>query len=272
MTGTDATGATGGRAACGRCGGIGFVHEAIRGREYVRRCACARGQAAIHPADPLDAIPFVHRHCTLGNFEPRTEALRAAYARALEYCARYAQLGRADGLGLVFWGARGTGKTHLAAAVMAELAANEGVRGQFWHFGALLGEIARSYDQGSRVALLGPLDAVLTAELLVLDDLGARKMTDWAADTLFDILNSRYGARRPTVITTPFEDVDRETALAADSRRREEFLIERIGQRLRSRLLEMCVFVPMQDTRERNARRPAPGPSTLGAIRRLERG
>jgi len=251
VTGTDATGATGGRAACGRCGGIGFVHEAIRGREYVRRCACARGQAAIHPADPLDAIPFVHRHCTLGNFEPRTEALRAAYARALEYCARYAQLGRADGLGLVFWGARGTGKTHLAAAVMAELAANEGVRGQFWHFGALLGEIARSYDQGSRVALLGPLDAVLTAELLVLDDLGAR---------------------RPTVITTPFEDVDRETALAADSRRREEFLIERIGQRLRSRLLEMCVFVPMQDTRERNARRPAPGPSTLGAIRRLERG
>jgi hypothetical protein len=74
------------------------------------------------------------------------------------------------------------------------------------------------------------------------------------------------------VITTPFEDVDREVALEADSRRREEFLIERIGQRLRSRLLEMCVFVPMQGAPERSGPRPRPGPSTLGAMRRLERG
>jgi DNA replication protein DnaC len=248
------------------------VHETIAGREYARRCTCARGAARTRPVDPLDAIPAVHRHCTLGNFEPRTEALRAAYARALEYCARYGRVGREEGLGLVFWGGRGTGKTHLAAAVMGELAANEGVRGVFWPFGSLLNEIARSYDQGSRVADLAPLDAVLTAELLVLDDLGARKMTDWAADTLFDVLNSRYGARRPTVVTTAFEDASREAALEADSRRREEFLIERIGQRLRSRLLEMCVFVPMQDVRERHAGRRAPGPSTLGALRRAERG
>jgi DNA replication protein DnaC len=259
-------------AGCGRCGDTGFVHETIAGREYARRCACARGGAAAGPADPLDAIPFALRHCTLGNFEPRTDALRSAYARALEYCGRYARIGREQGLGLVFWGGRGTGKTHLAAAVMAELAANEGVRGVFWHFGALLSAIGRSYDQGTRVADLRPLDTVLGAELLVLDDLGARKMTDWAADTLFDVLNSRYCARRPTVVTTPFEDVDREVALEADSRRREEFLIERVGQRVRSRLLEMCVFVPMQDTRERSAGRRPTGPSTLGAMRRAEKG
>src|SRR5262249_34456966 len=105
-------------------------------------------------------------------------------------------------------------------------------------------------------------------ELLVLDDLGARKMTDWAADTLFDVLNSRYCARRPTLVTTSFEDVPREVALETDSRRREEFLIERVGQRLRSRLLEMCVFVPMQAPPERGRRRPG---TTLGALRRLER-
>jgi DNA replication protein DnaC len=254
-------------AGCARCGGTGFVHETVDGREYARRCRCAGGAARSgEAADPLDAVPPRLRHCTLGNFEPRTDALRAAYTRALEYCGRYARLGRGDGLGLLFWGGRGTGKTHLAAAVLAELAANEGVRGAFWEFGALLNEIARSYDQATYVADLRPLDAVLGAELLVLDDLGARKMTDWAADTLFDVLNTRYSARRPTIVTTPFEDVPREVALEADARRREEFLVERIGQRLRSRLLEMCVFVPMQAAAEEPG--PRHKPSTLDALRR----
>jgi DNA replication protein DnaC len=104
----------------------------------------------------------------------------------------------------------------------------------------------------------GALGSVLAADVLVLDDLGARKMTDWAADTLFTIVNGRYMARRPTLVTTPFEDADRETALDAHAFRRQEYLIERVGQRLRSRLLEMCAFVPMSAAPDREkGRRPA---------------
>jgi DNA replication protein DnaC len=62
-------------------------------------------------------------------------------------------------------------------------------------------------------------------------------------DTLFYILNSRYMARRPTLLTTNYQDADREAVLAADPLRRKEFLVERIGQRLRSRLMEMCLVV-----------------------------
>jgi DNA replication protein DnaC len=87
---------------------------------------------------------------------------------------------------------------------------------------------------------------VIETDLLVLDDLGAWKMTDWMNDTLFYILNSRYLAQRASIITTNFQDVDKKTALEADSLRRKEYLVDRIGLRLRSRLLEMCVVINMQ--------------------------
>jgi DNA replication protein DnaC len=264
--------AASGRGECPRCQGTGFLHESSRGREYARRCVCRKAPRA-GPREPLDGmrIPPSHRHCSLGNFVPRSPALSAAYDRALAYSNRWRTAGP-DGLGLLFWGPSGTGKTHLAAAILTELAANEGVRGRFWTFAGLLDEITRSFDRASRTSEAAGLPAVLEAELVVLDDLGSRKMTDWAADTLFTIVNGRYMARRPTLITTAYEDVDREVAREADARRRQEFLIERLGPRLRSRLLEMCAFVPMCDAVERQAQRRPSAPSTLGAMRRSPKG
>src|SRR6185369_11895426 len=100
-----------------------------------------------------------------------------------------------------------------------------------------------SYDPETRTTELQVLAPVVEADVLVLDDLGAWKMTDWMNDTLFYILNSRYLAKRPTLITTNFQDVDRAAALAADHLGRKEFLVGRIGQRLRSRLMEMCLVI-----------------------------
>jgi DNA replication protein DnaC len=242
------------------------------GREYAQRCPCRGGvRAEADPdRDPLHAlgVPARFRHCTLGNFEPRTPALRAAYGRALAYCARFAEGPATEGLGLLFWGRSGTGKTHLAVAVLAELASSQGRRGRFCEFGHLLDEIARAYDRASHTSQSDALASVLAADLLVLDDLASRRMTDWAGDTLFAIVNGRYLARRPTIVTTRHEDVDPEVAREADARRRQEFLVERVGQRLRSRLLEMCAFVPTDDAAERAAARRIPRPSTLEGLRR----
>ncbi len=184
------------------------------------------------------------------------------------YCERFAGSRGIDGLGLVLHGSGGTGKTHLAVAVLAELVANHEIDGRFWDFAALLNEITRSYDAASRSGESEPLDSAIAAKVLVLDDLGTRKMTDWADDTLFDILNQRYMMCRPTLVTTPFEDVDPETARGAHAMQRKEFLVERIGDRLRSRLREMCVFVPMETVVERKARKPQPKPTTLAGLRR----
>jgi DNA replication protein DnaC len=129
-----------------------------------------------------------------------------------------------------------------------------GVRGQFWDFHELIREIRNSYNPETRSSELEVLEPVVETDVLLLDDLGAWKMTDWMHDTLFYILNSRYIAKRATLITTNYQDADREAVLAADSLRRKEYLVERIGQRLRSRLMEMCLVIRMEGTDHRQAR------------------
>ncbi len=259
-------------AECPRCHGTGFAGETRGGREFAVPCSCRAPSGGRRAArEPLETarIPAAHRACSLGNFRPRTPALTSAYAAALRYCEQFPALGRQQGIGLVFWGTKGTGKTHLAVGVLAEVATNGGVAGLFSDFGSLMSEIARSFDARSGTTEMRTLEPIIAADLLVLDDLGAQKMTPWADDVLFHILNTRYMSKRPTIITTRFEDVDREVALAAGALHRAEFLIERIGSRLRSRLLEMSVFIPMETSSDRkSALSQGKRPATLAAMRR----
>jgi DNA replication protein DnaC len=245
--------------ACGRCSGTGFEIVSRGGREYAQACACRRASTAGGPGrDPAACrIPPRYEHCTLESFEPGNASLASALEKAMAFCSGYPHLGADEGLGLLFCGDNGVGKTHLAVAVLRELVAARGARGQFWDFHELIREIKSSYDPETRTTELQVLEPVVEADVLLLDDLGAWKMTEWMNDTLFYILNSRYMSKRPTLITTNYQDVTREEAIAADPLRRREFLVERVGQRLRSRLMEMCLVVRMQGGDHRQARQQA---------------
>ena len=128
------------------------------------------------------------------------------------------------------------------------------MRGQFWDFHELMREIKRSYDPETKTTEMQVLEPVVEIDILLLDDLGAWKITDWMNDTLFYILNSRYLARaaHPHHHELPGRERPgggrRPTACV-----RKEYLVDRIGQRLRSRLTEMCLKVPLdgEDFRER---------------------
>ena len=244
--------------ACERCGGTGFEIVSREGREFAQACACRR-PAGGAPGDLSSScrIPPRYEHCALGSFEPGSPSLSAALEKAMAFCAGYPHLASDEGLGLLFCGDNGVGKTHLAVGVLRELVETKGARGQFWDFHELIREIKASYDAETKTTELMVLEPVVEADVLLLDDLGAWKMTDWMNDTLFYILNSRYMAKRPTLITTNYQDVTREEALAADPLRRREFLVERIGQRLRSRLMEMCLVVRMAGSDHRQAKQEA---------------
>jgi DNA replication protein DnaC len=245
---------------CEQCGGTGFEIVSRDGREFAQACACRRPSSLVGPGgDPALGcrIPPRYEHCTLESFEPGNSSLSASLEKAMAFCSGYPHLGADEGLGLLFSGDNGVGKTHLAVAVLRELVVAKGARGQFWDFHELIREIKSSYDPETKTTELMVLEPVVEADVLLLDDLGAWKMTDWMNDTLFYILNSRYMAKRPTVITTNYQDVTREEALSADPLRRREFLVERIGQRLRSRLMEMCLVVRMQGSDHRQARQQA---------------
>ncbi len=230
---------------CEQCDGSGFTHVEKDGREYAVPCTCRSTGRNTGTLVESCRIPPRYEHCTLEHFTPGTSSQREGYEKVLRYCRAFPHLGPDEGLGLLFTGGNGVGKTHLSVAVLQELVEQKGVRGQFWDFNELIREIRNSYNPETHMTEMMVLEPVVETDLLVLDDLGAWKMTDWMNDTLFSILNSRYLARKPTVVTTNYQDADLDKVRAADSLVRREYLVERIGQRLRSRLMEMCLVVPL---------------------------
>ena len=234
-------------AGCGVCGDTGFEYVEKDGREFARPCACRRSTPAERTVDAFMAatrVPPRYEHCDFTNFEGDGPLL-AAKERAMTFAGQYPHSGFDHGLGLLFTGDSGIGKTHLAVAVLRELWIGKGARGQFWDFHELIREIRNCYNEETRTTELQILDPVIEADVLVLDDLGAWKMTEWMLDTLFFILNGRYMAKRATLITTNFPDAPPEVAKGRTDTRRREYLVDRIGVPLRSRLMEMCIVVPM---------------------------
>ena len=141
-------------------------------------------------------------------------------------------------------GTVGVGKTHLSVSILHGLI-EKGVPCLFYEFGALLKEIQDSYNPVSQTSELKVLAPVYEAEVLVLDELGAAKPTDWVRDTMMQIIGTRYNNRRLTIFTTNYMDARRQAA--------DETLEDRIGVRLRSRLYEMCrtVLIEGEDYRRK---------------------
>ena len=128
--------------------------------------------------------------------------LRKAYAKALAYAQR------PEGW-LVLKGSYGCGKTHLAAAI-ANYQVEQGRPVVFIVVPDLLDHLRAAYAPNSAVSFDQRFESVRTVPLLILDDLGAQSSTPWAQEKLYQILNHRYNAQLPTVITTnhELEDLD----------------------------------------------------------------
>jgi DNA replication protein DnaC len=151
-----------------------------------------------------------------------------------------------EGKGLLLTGDVGVGKTHLAVGIVQALIFEKGVRALFCDYRELLKRIQESYNPLVATTELQILTPVFEAEVLILDELGAQKPTDWVWDTVALILNTRYNDKRTTLITTNYPNAPAALARAADKPTREETLGDRIGERMRSRLAEMCVEVEMR--------------------------
>jgi DNA replication protein DnaC len=148
--------------------------------------------------------------------------------------------------GLLFMGPSGVGKTHLAVAALKELI-HRGHAGLFCDYRELLKEIQASYNPASESTEMKILEPIRNVEILVLDDLGASKPSDWVRDIVGIVLNARYNENRTTIITTNYLDnpaTEGEAARLPNGKliapTREDALEQRIGSRMRSRLYEMC--------------------------------
>ena len=244
---------------CPVCSGTGWktVHSAqtpgAPGKERrVTRCDCqlqARSESMLVAA----RIPPRYEHCELAEFDPHYEGASPALASALFQARGFVNnYSPAENLGLLLIGPIGVGKTHLAVGILKELV-QKGAACLFYDYRELLKEIQNSYNASVKTTELDVLRPVFETEVLVLDELGAVKPTEWVWDTVSLILNTRYNDNRTTIITTNFPDeagqdpyvgVGTEFGRAQRATRRET-LGDRIGERMRSRLHEMCRLIQM---------------------------
>lgn len=243
--------------SCPVCDDTGWKPIDENGIRRVVRCDCWRervGRERLADAN----IPKRYQHCTLDNFLAYNESL----TRAVSQARRLVEAFPAATTGLFLEGQPGVGKTHLAVAVLKAIVERSGARGLFYDTRDLLRIIRSTYDPAIRTTELEVLRPVLTADLLVLDDLGAEKTSEWVDETMNLIVNTRYSERRMTLFTSNYPDIPDDTDPNS--------LLFRIGARMRSRLHEMCEFVDMDaaDYRERPTNAGADDLVTLWKMRK----
>lgn len=197
--------------------------------------------------------------CTIENYDIRipgtNDSLVNARVESQKFVDGYpVTTGR--GRGLMFTGSVGLGKTHLAVGILHALVLEKGVDGLFCSYRELLKEIQNSYSRSMVQTETELLRPVLDAEVLVIDELGAARATEWVFDTVALILNTRYNKRRTTIVTTNLADrppagpisngfTDREIREQSERVARPDTLGDRIGEPMRSRLASMCKTIEM---------------------------
>jgi len=170
--------------------------------------------------------------------------------RAVRDFAEHLQAWLAEGMGLTLTGNVGTGKTHVAVGLV-KLACGLGVEARFLTMAELLGAIKSTYDRdreashrrgrSGATSEADLLDDLAELPLLALDDLGSENPTRWVRDRLYTLINRRYLAGRPMIVTTNLSL---------------EALADRLGERTVSRLWGTSLVINFRgaDYRERAKR------------------
>jgi len=223
------------------------------GTTRIETCEC-RTQQRIARLLQHASIPARYEHCTLDSYEASfpgaDRSLAEAHFMARNFVDGYPVT--TCGRGLLLTGSIGVGKTHLGVGILQALIVEKSVRGLFCDYRELLKQIQHSYNPQVATTELEILAPVFDAEVLVIDELGAAKPTDWVWDTVALVLNTRYNDKRTTIITTNYADQPPggpgggPGGGPVSRAQRDETLGDRIGERMRSRLAEMCVVVEMR--------------------------
>jgi DNA replication protein DnaC len=240
---------------CSLCEGSGLRIVEEDGRQVARACECRIERRAEQRLSKA-RIPKRFRNCSFESFETTHRSSDPSLKKALSTAKHFFEVYPLEtaGQGILFTGPSGLGKTHLAVSILKALITERGASGVFWEQKELLEALRATYEKrivGEENQLLS---SVLKCDVLVLDDLGDMTPSDWSWDTTSYILSSRYNESLSTIITTNLENSTKaplpanpndmfEKARRANT---QTTLGDRIGERMRSRLQEMCVVVEMQ--------------------------
>jgi DNA replication protein DnaC len=205
----------------GVCDGSGWI---LGPEDVARPCECRSRMVAHARLRGIDSvIPAKYRGVSFDR-PPVTQMNEIVVRRVRDYCGSIED-NIAAGRGLWLYGSSGTGKTTLAMLV-SRISLEAGRSVAIYSLPKLLARIRRTFDAETGEQSYSDLfERLATVDLLHIDDLGAENRTEWVLEQLYALVNERYEAQRSLVVTTNLE---------------EHQLEDQIGERVVSRLVEMC--------------------------------
>ena len=144
-------------------------------------------------------IPTRFQGKTFANYRAESQKQKAALAMCTEYAHNFRDHYDA-GRCLLLLGNVGTGKTHLAAAIAEYLITEKGAAAVYRTLYSLMQYIKGSYDKHAEYTEAKAYENLITPHLLIIDEIGATKTTEFEQAALFNIINGRYEEQLPTVI------------------------------------------------------------------------
>jgi DNA replication protein DnaC len=234
-------------AICPKCHGTGWLLEDSGGGTRAKRCSCYDERERRSRLD-LANIPRRYRDCSFESYKlSPNDKESETLAHALKISKAFVKNYPGQDIGLLFIGPCGVGKTHLAVSIIRELILHKGASCVFYDFRDLIREIQSTFTPDSTASETAVLAPVFSCDVLVLDELGAKRTTAWVEETVFYIINQRYNQKKVTIFTTNYPDIDEpEDNRESFYKKGGDNLVDRIGVRLRSRIYEMCKVVPME--------------------------
>jgi DNA replication protein DnaC len=251
---------------CPLCKGTGLVASVAEGsverRTPRRRCMCQYVAQRMRSFDAV-LIPARHAESTRASFVPSSKHQMAVLVAVTKYLDDYDP--HRENRGMVLWGGVGRGKTHLLVSMLRELVFRHGVSARFVEFSHLLADLKSGFDSGRGASEL--IDPLVAVDVLAIDELGKGRNTEFEGTVLDELVSRRYNAMRPMLASTNFKPQPASGRAVANAAEvavgvaPPPSLVDRVGDRIWSRLNETCEFVELRgdDYRERRRGRPVSG-------------